>query len=71
MPEALNNVFQETGFATFLPSYAPMLAPFSTGDYYKETYHSPGYVVREWGKYFDVLECLETRHQDIILLRAR
>ena len=35
MPEALNNVFQETGFATFLPSYAPMLAPFSTGDYYK------------------------------------
>ena len=52
MPEELKDAFRKTGFATFLPSYAPMLAPFSTQDYYMETCHSPDDVVREWGKYF-------------------
>jgi 2-polyprenyl-3-methyl-5-hydroxy-6-metoxy-1,4-benzoquinol methylase len=71
MPAELAKTFHETGFASFVPSYSGMLAPFSHQGYYQETYHSFDYIERTWRKFFDVLECFETKHQDILILRAR
>lgn len=71
MPAELAQTFHETGFASFVPSYSRMLAPFSNEGYYRETYHSLAYIERTWAKFFDILECFETKHQDILILRAR
>jgi 2-polyprenyl-3-methyl-5-hydroxy-6-metoxy-1,4-benzoquinol methylase len=71
MPAELAKTFHETGFASFVPSYSKMLAPFSKEGYYRETYHSFAYIERRWGKFFDILQCFETKHQDILILRAR
>lgn len=71
MPADVAKKFHETGFASFVPNYSGMLAPFSNEGYYQETYHSLDYIERTWGKFFDVLECFETKHQDILILRAR
>ena len=71
MPPELARTFHETGFASFVPSYSRMLEPFSHEGYYRETYHSFSYIERTWGKLFDILECFETKHQDILILRAR
>jgi len=62
--------FHETGFASFIPSHSDMLARSSHEDYFQETYHSLDYIEKTWGKSFDVLECFETKHQDILILRA-
>ncbi|HEX3817176.1 MAG TPA: class I SAM-dependent methyltransferase [Chthoniobacterales bacterium] len=69
MPAELSAEYDAKGFATFVPNYSEMLAPFSHQGYYKETYHSLDYIRETWGKFFEVLECVETKHQDIILLR--
>jgi 2-polyprenyl-3-methyl-5-hydroxy-6-metoxy-1,4-benzoquinol methylase len=71
MPPELARTFHETGFASFVPSYSKMLEPFSHEGYYRETYHSFAYIERTWAKFFDILECFETKHQDILILRAR
>jgi 2-polyprenyl-3-methyl-5-hydroxy-6-metoxy-1,4-benzoquinol methylase len=71
MPPELARTFHETGFASFVPSYSSMLEPFSHESYYRETYHSFAYIERTWGKFFDILECFETKHQDILILRVR
>ncbi len=71
MPAELAKTFHETGFASFVPGYSRMLAPFSNEGYYRETYHSFAYIERTWAKFFDILECFETKHQDILILRAR
>lgn len=71
IPPELARTFHETGFASFVPSYSRMLEPFSHEGYYRETYHSFAYIERTWGKFFDILECFETKHQDILILRAR
>jgi 2-polyprenyl-3-methyl-5-hydroxy-6-metoxy-1,4-benzoquinol methylase len=71
MPAQLESKFHEKGFASFVPGYSGMLAPFSHEGYYRETYHSFDYIERTWGKFFDVLECFETKHQDILILQAR
>jgi SAM-dependent methyltransferase len=71
MPPELARKFHETGFASFVPSYSRMLVPFSHEGYYRETYHSFAYIERTWGEFFDILECFETKHQDILILRAR
>ncbi len=71
MPPELAKTFHETGFASFVPSYSKMLEPFSHEGYYRETYHSFAYIERTWAKFFDILECFETKHQDILILRAR
>jgi trans-aconitate methyltransferase len=47
------------------------IVPFSNEGYYRETYHSLAYIERTWAKFFDILECFETKHQDILILRAR
>jgi 2-polyprenyl-3-methyl-5-hydroxy-6-metoxy-1,4-benzoquinol methylase len=71
MPAESAKTFHETGFASFVPGYSRMLAPFSSEGYYRETYHSFAYIERTWAKFFDILECFETKHQDILILRAR
>lgn len=41
-------------------------------DFYQNTYHDKGYVLREWGKLFTVLDYVErgiNDHQDAVLLR--
>jgi len=71
MPTELAKTFRETGFASFIPSYSRMLAPFSNEGYYRETYHSFAYIEKTWREFFDILECFETKHQDILILRPR
>ena len=71
MPPFLAAEFQSRGFAAFVPHYSAMLAPFSDEHYYKEAYHSLEYIARTWGRFFHVLECLETKHQDIVILKAK
>lgn len=70
MPVALEEQFKEQGFAAFVPNYSDMLSGFSHPGYYKEAYHTVDYVAKCWGRYFEVLEYVETGHQDIVMLRA-
>jgi 2-polyprenyl-3-methyl-5-hydroxy-6-metoxy-1,4-benzoquinol methylase len=71
MPASLAPEFARKGFAAFVPAYSEMLTEFSHEGYYQETYHSLDYIVSTWGEYFDVLEVVETKHQDVVLLGAR
>jgi hypothetical protein len=71
MPADLAPTYVEKGFAAFVPGYSDLLAEFSHPGYYKEAYHSLDYIVSTWGRFFEILEYVETRHQDIVLLRAR
>ncbi len=71
MPPFLAAEFQRRGFAAFVPNYSGMLAPFSDEHYYKEAYHSLEYIARTWGRFFHVLECFETKHQDMVILKAK
>ena len=71
MPADLAPTYAEKGFAAFVPGYSDLLAEFSHPGYYKEAYHSLDYIVSTWGRFFEILEYVETRHQDIVLLRAR
>jgi SAM-dependent methyltransferase len=70
MPAALMKPFAEKGFASFVPNYSDMLTVFSHRDYYQEAYHTLNYIESEWGRYFDVLEYVETKYQDIVILQA-
>lgn len=70
MPASLTGEFAEKGFAAFVPNYSDFLTEFSHPEYYLEAFHSPSYIARRWGKYFEVLEYVETKHQDIVILRA-
>lgn len=70
MPASLAAEFADRGFAAFVPNYSHLLSEFSHDDYYKEAYHSVDYIATHWGKYFEVLELVETRHQDVVVLRA-
>lgn len=70
MPASLEKQFTEKGFAAFVPSYSDMLSEFSHQGYYKEAYHSLDYISTKWSRYFDVLEYVETKHQDIVILRS-
>ena len=70
MPASLAQTFAEKGFASFVPNYSDMLTEFSHRGYYQEAYHTLDYVEETWGRYFDVLEYVETKFQDIVVLRA-
>ena len=70
MPAALTKSFAERGFASFVPNYSHLLTAFSHRDYYQEAYHTLNYIESEWGRYFDILEYVETKYQDIVILRA-
>ncbi len=71
MPTSLAPEFAEKGFAVFVPNYSELLTEFSHGGYYLESFHSPAYIAAHWSKYFDVLEYVETGHQDLVVLLAR
>ncbi|MGI8891618.1 MAG: class I SAM-dependent methyltransferase [Chthoniobacterales bacterium] len=71
MPASLAAEFAEKGFAAFVPGYSDSLRELSHENYYIETFHSPAYIAAHWAEYFDVLEYLETKHQDIVILGAR
>jgi 2-polyprenyl-3-methyl-5-hydroxy-6-metoxy-1,4-benzoquinol methylase len=69
MPASLANEFTEKGFAAFVPNYSDWLAEYSHREYYQEAYHTLDYITTNWGRYFDVVEYVETQFQDIVILR--
>jgi 2-polyprenyl-3-methyl-5-hydroxy-6-metoxy-1,4-benzoquinol methylase len=69
MPASLTNEFSEKGFAAFVPYYSDLLSEFSHQKYYQEAYHSLDYITTNWGRHFDVVECVETKFQDLVILR--
>jgi len=71
MPPELAGEFERTGFAVFVPGYSEWFRDFSHEGYYQEAFHTPEFVERVWGEYFDVLEYVETGHQDLVVLRRR
>lgn len=71
MPPNLGLEFSGKGFAAFVPNYSEMLSEFSHSGYYQEAYHSLEYIYAVWPEYFEILEYVETGHQDIVLLRAK
>lgn len=70
MPASLAKPFAEKGFASFVPNYSDMLSEFSHSQYYQEAYHTLAYIEATWARYFQVLEYVETKYQDLVLLRA-
>ncbi len=69
MPLALAAQFAQAGFAAQIPSYSNLLAEYSHDGYYQEAYHSLDYIAANWSRYFEVLQCVVTKYQDIVLLR--
>jgi SAM-dependent methyltransferase len=71
MPSSLASEFTRKGFASFVPNYSALVAEFSHANYYRETYHSLDYIAARWRRHFRVLECVETKHQDLVVLQRR
>jgi 2-polyprenyl-3-methyl-5-hydroxy-6-metoxy-1,4-benzoquinol methylase len=69
MPALLASEYAEKGFAAFVPDYSDWLSEFSHPEYYQEAYHTLDYITTNWGRYFDVVEYVETQFQDIVILR--
>jgi SAM-dependent methyltransferase len=58
----------------FVEGATGMLKPDGLPDFYQNSFHTRDYVLREWSKYFEVLEYRERAindHQDAVLLRRR
>ena len=70
MPASLAAEFGEKGFVSFVSNYSELLAGFSHYGYYREAYHTVDYIESNWSRYFDVVEYIETKHQDLVILRA-
>jgi hypothetical protein len=71
MPASLAAEFAVKGFAAFVPGYSGILSESAPAGDYQEAYHSVEYIRKTWSEYFEVLEYVETKHQDIVLLKAR
>jgi 2-polyprenyl-3-methyl-5-hydroxy-6-metoxy-1,4-benzoquinol methylase len=69
MPASLANAFAEKGFAAFVPDYSTAHSEFSHHEYYQEAYHTLDYITANWGRYFEVVEYVETKFQDLVILR--
>jgi 2-polyprenyl-3-methyl-5-hydroxy-6-metoxy-1,4-benzoquinol methylase len=69
MPPSLTKDFAKHGFVAFVPGYSDTLSEFSHAGYYKEAYHTLDYITRTWEKYFQILEYVETKHQDLVILQ--
>jgi 2-polyprenyl-3-methyl-5-hydroxy-6-metoxy-1,4-benzoquinol methylase len=69
MPASLVSEFDEKGFTAFVPYYSDWLSEFSHQEYYQEAYHTLDYITTNWGRYFEVLEYVETKFQDMVILR--
>jgi SAM-dependent methyltransferase len=56
----------------FMEGATGMLKPDGLPDFYQNSFHTRDYILREWSKYFEVLEYRErgiNNHQDAVLLR--
>jgi len=71
MPASLESEFRQKGFVSFVPNYSGLLAEFSHQGYYREAYHSFDYIAAHWRRYFHILEFIETKHQDLVILERR
>ena len=69
MPASLAEEFAAKGFASFVPGYSADHKEFSHQDYYQEAYHTVSYIAETWSRYFEVLQYVETKHQDVVVLR--
>jgi SAM-dependent methyltransferase len=69
MPAALASEFGANGFAAFVPDYSHSLSEYSHGEYYQEAYHTVDYITKNWSRYFEVMEYVETKFQDMVMLR--
>ena len=71
MPIAMASEFAQKGFVSTVPNYSELLSEHSHQNYYQEAYHSLDYIASTWGQHFEVLEFVITKHQDLVILRAR
>lgn len=58
----------------FVEGATGMLKADGLPDFYQTSFHTGDYILREWSKYFEVLEYREraiNNHQDAVLLRRR
>ncbi len=69
MPASLTEEFAAKGFAAFVPGYSADHTESSHPDYYQEAYHKVSYIAETWSRYFEVLQYVATKHQDIVVLR--
>lgn len=71
MPSQLRAQYERTGFAAFTPDYEREqgFREFTAPEYYKESFHSPAYIERVWGRSFELVEYVKTRGQDLVLMR--
>jgi 2-polyprenyl-3-methyl-5-hydroxy-6-metoxy-1,4-benzoquinol methylase len=69
MPASLEKEWADKGFAAFVPNYSDCLREFSHQGYYQEAYHTLDYITANWGRYFEVVEYVETKFQDLVILR--
>ncbi len=52
----------------------PMLGGVAPSGYYRLTYQTRDYTIREWGKFFEIVDYLERGlcgHQDLVVMRRR
>ena len=69
MPPSLEKDLADKGFVAFVPNYSDLLTEFSHQGYYQEAYHTLDYITANWGRYFEVVEFVETKFQDLVILR--
>ena len=69
----LQESLQSKGFADKVGDRSIFFSHFLKKDYYRLTKHRKEYVMREWTKYFDILEFIEKRigRQDLVIMRRQ
>lgn len=67
----LQKILQSKGFADKVGDRSIFFSHFLKKDYYRLTKHRKEYVMREWTKYFDILEFIEKgiARQDLVIMR--
>ena len=70
---AMHNRLSTQGFADRSGDRWILFNHFLDSEYYRLTMHSKDYVMREWSRYFDILEYIEKGigRQDIVIMRHR
>jgi SAM-dependent methyltransferase len=57
----------------FVDKYSPALRGIVTRrSYYRDSFHSPNYLRREWRRYFDIVDVIPAligNHQDLVVMR--
>ncbi len=67
----LQDRLREKGFADMKGNKTFLFSQLEDKDYYRETKHTREYVLREWSRYFKVIDFIEQGlgRQDLIILR--